>query len=59
MKTALAIIQRLKALKEEARRLESNNVKLVQYKRYEDAAKGMQRERAVRDQIALLEWVLK
>lgn len=59
MKTTETIQRRIEALRSELSALERHNTQLVQYKRYEDAAKGMQRERSIRDQVALLEWVLK
>lgn len=54
--TIQAQIRRLKQAAEEAGIVTKA---LIEHGRYGDAAKSMQEERSLRDQIALLEWVLK
>lgn len=59
MKRETAIQARLLMLKEEATSLSHKAYARAHLRDYGAAAKYMKRETAIRDQIALLEWVLK
>lgn len=59
MKGYFEVCKMIDRLKREAEKAEAITQEYIQNKRYEDAAKNMMRERSLKDQIALLEWVLK
>lgn len=59
MKTADDIKRRLIRLRQAVEELEVVTIALIEHKRHGEATRNMQQESAIRDQIALLEWVLK